>query len=180
MTQTYIGLQLNLYLCSYSRYIFIFVGMEVILYIFRIACIIFFCYIAFFVCFLSFVNQEIITTTSKQKQQDYQRPLICITALEFNYAQFNSSGNINITFDQYKEGKWKVGSLTEEETFCAVAPKLSHLLKSIQVCNTSGDIGDSYEIVTTAVDKESLDKHGIDIIQKDYYHYLSNYCIKLR
>ena len=32
----------------------------------------------------------------------------------------------------------------------------------------------------TPIDKESLDKHGIDIIQKDYYHYLSNYCIKLR
>ena len=156
--------------------------MEVILYIFRIACIVFFCYVAIYVCFRNFINQEIITTTSKQKQQDYQRPLICITALEFNYAQFNSSQQLteNITFEEYKDGKWKVGGLTEEETFSAVAPKLSHLLKSIQVCNTSGVIGDSYEIVTTSVDKESLDKHGIDIIQKDYYHYLSNYCIRLR
>ena len=152
--------------------------MEVILYIFRIACILFFCYVAIYVCFWNFINQEIITTTSKQKQQKYPRPLVCVTALEFNYAEFNSS--LDITFDQYKDGKWKVGNMTEEETFSALAPNISNLLKSIQVCNTSGDIGDSYQIITTSVDKESLDKNGIDIIQKDYYHYLSNYCIKLR
>ena len=155
-----------------------YVTMEVILYIFRIGCILFFCYIAIYVCFLSFINQEIITSTSKQKQQDYQRPLVCVTALQFNYAKFNSS--YNITFEQYRDGRWKVGNLTEEETFSALAPKLSDLVKSIQVCNTSGVVGDSYEIVTTSVDRENLSKNGIDIIQKDYYHYLSNHCIKLR
>ena len=152
--------------------------MEVILYIFRIGCIIFFCYIAIYVCFLSFINQEKITTTSKQKQQDYQRPLVCVTALQFNYAKFNSS--LNITFEEYRDGRWTVGDLTEEETFNALAPKLSDLVKGIQVCNTSGVVGDSYEIVKSSVAKEDLDKHGIDIIQKDYYHYLSNHCIKLR
>ena len=154
------------------------VNMAVVVYIFRLSCIIFFLYLAVNVCFRNFINQEKITKTIKVNQQDYQRPLICITALEFNYAEFNSS--LNITFDEYKEGRWKIGDLTEEESFRAVAPKLSHLIKSIEVSNTSGVIGDAYELIKTSVDDESLNKSGIEIIQKDYYHYLSNYCIKLR
>ena len=54
--------------------------------------------------------------------------------------------------------------------------------RNIKIANTSGVIGDKYETVDIEVAKDNLnfEQYGLNIIHKDYYHYLRNYCITLR
>ena len=54
--------------------------------------------------------------------------------------------------------------------------------RNIKIAKTSGVIGDKYETVDIEVAENNLnfEQYGLNIIHKDYYHYLRNYCITLR
>ena len=82
----------------------------------------------FFVCLDSFINQKPVTKTLKRRQEKYPRPLICISAFEFEYNDFEAQ--LNISFEEYRKGQWKLGNLSEEASFNKVAPKIYHLIRN--------------------------------------------------
>ena len=83
----------------------------------------------FFVCLDSFINQKPVTKTLKRRQEKYPRPLICISAFEFDYKAFEEAP-LNISFEEYRKGHWKIGNLSEEASFNQVAPKIYHLIRN--------------------------------------------------
>ena len=102
-----------------------------------------------------------------------------MTASKFDYANFNTS--LNITYDEYEAGKWRMHSLNEEQLFDAVIPKLSDLVEKIRVDRIIEEIGDSYDSVKIDVnDATVLSDYGIDVIKKYYQNYLVNYCLDMR
>ena len=52
-----------------------------------------------FVCLDSFINQKPVTKTLRRRQEAYPRPLICISAFQFDYTAFMTQ--LNITFEEY-------------------------------------------------------------------------------
>ena len=99
---------------------------------FRISCILLFTYQMFFVCLDSFINQKPVTKTLKRRQEKYPRPLICISAFEFDYKAFEEAP-LNISFEEYRKGQWKLGNLSEEASFNQVAPKIYHLIRNSSI-----------------------------------------------
>ena len=152
----------------------------VLSYFFRIACISLFCY-QLFNCLDLYTNQEPVTKTLKRRQEDYIRPLICITALEFDYEGFDNS--TKITWKEYWKGRWNTEKFSGEEYWEHLTPGLDDLISSVKVARTKGRIGDDYDLMKVAVTKnyvKDFNEFGLEIVQKDYYHYTKNYCLVLR
>ena len=74
------------------------------------------------------MNQKPVTKTLKRRQEKYPRPLICISAFEFEYNDFEAQ--LNISFEEYRKGQWKLGNLSEEASFNKVAPKIYDLIRN--------------------------------------------------
>ena len=90
--------------------------------------------------------------------------------------------NKNITFDEYRKGKWETDNTSSEELFHMLAPHHHDLIEGLKIGKLLGSIGNNYKKVRiniTAEDK-SYDHFGIEIIRKDYYKYLKNFCLFLR
>ena len=98
----------------------------IFLYIFRLACLAFFL-LEVFLCLTSYLFNNVSTKTLHKRQEDKIWPEICVTAYDFSYAEFNTS--LNISFEEYKNGRWKIDGMNEEDLFNELAPKLSDLIK---------------------------------------------------
>ena len=149
--------------------------------LFRVACIVLFCY-QLFMCLDLYSNQKPVTKTLKKKQEDYVRPLICITALEFDYDGFDKKES-TIPWKEYWRGNWSTEKFSGKEYWDHLTPGFDDLISRVDVANTSGVVGDEYKLMKINVTEnyvEDFNKFGIEIIRKDYYHYTKNYCLVLR
>ena len=91
---------------------------------------------------------------------------------------FNNTLNINITYDEYTRGKWKVNDLSERELWDFLSPKLSDLIQKIKIYKKLEKGGEKYSAVEISV--ENLPGFGIDIERKDYYFFPRTFCLSLR
>ena len=98
-----------------------------VLYSFKSFCIGLFIYQIFFVCLDSYIYQRPVTKTIKRRQERYPLPMICISAVGFDYSGFKVP--VNITIKDYFKGQWQLGNLSEEESFNLFAPKFFNLIR---------------------------------------------------
>ena len=109
---------------------------------------------------------------------EYPRPLICISAREFRHDNFNNTANI--TFKEYKKGKWQVDDSSPEELFDFLAPNLHDLIDGLDIGKLFQSIGNKYSKVHVPIGPdEKYSQLGIKTTRKDYYEYLKSYCLTL-
>ena len=99
---------------------------------FLIFCFHFFCFSLFlievYLCLDSYHNQGVGTNSLKRRQEFYNRPEICLSAYKFLHDGFNDS--LDIEYDDYIKGKWKIKNMSEESLFESIAPKLHDLIQA--------------------------------------------------
>ena len=144
----------------------------------RILCIAIFLYQAS-ICFDQFKNQGGASKTEFVNQEKYPRPLVCLSSKGFGHKPFNDTGNL--TFQDYLWGSWKIGNLSEEDTFNFFAANISDLISSIRIDRHLGPIGNKYKRHYFTIDEKSnFTDMGIQISRKDYYVYLKTFCLNMR
>ena len=149
-----------------------------IMYLFRLLCSFLFIYQAGF-CICEYTYQEVASQTHFENQEDYPRPMICLTTDKFMFKDFNDS--MNISHKEYIKGKWKVGNVTEEDLYHFLTPKISDLVTKIEIGNLSKPAGDEYEKVILKVNEgANFAEEGIQIQQLGHYYHLKCYCLNLR
>ena len=92
----------------------------------------------------TFIDEQVVTKTSQQKQEDFPRPKICISSKYL--MRTDQIGNLfgeNISHEDYQNGKWtaKNSNLTEEDLFNKVAPELTDLIDQLRIENTTNAMG---------------------------------------
>ena len=123
------------FILVYTRTVWIQMGKylkNITIFFFRLFCILLFSYQMLFVCLDSFINQKPVTKTLRRRQEAYPRPLICISAFQFDYTAFMTQ--LNITFEEYRKGLWKLENISEETSFDLVAPNLYELIRKTSIC----------------------------------------------
>ena len=99
---------------------------------FLIFCFHFFCFSLFlievYLCLDSYYNQGVGTNSLKRRQEFYNRPEICLSAYKFLHDGFNDS--LDIEYDDYIKGKWKIKNMSEESLFESIAQKLHDLIQA--------------------------------------------------
>ena len=99
---------------------------------------------------LTYYEGEIVTKTAQKKQQDFHRPVICISS---KYLMRQNETKIllgeNFTHADYQRGKWTAdnSTLTEEQILDKIAPRLSDLLKDITIRKTTNATGSDYKAI---------------------------------
>ena len=87
----------------------------------------------------------------------------------------------NLTKIDYRDGKWKIDNIGEDELFNLLAPNITDLIREMEVKNTTSSEGDEYKKIIIRVNNETnFEDHGIEIKRKDYYHHLKTYCISFQ
>ena len=148
-----------------------------LLVIFRLTCVVLFLYQAGR-CMQSFVNQEPATKDVQGRQEDFPRPQFCVSVNHFDFSnEYNDQD-----WEKYKDGQWKMDQSSEEEFFIKVTPKLSDLVKYIEVENFSNPFGDAYQTTSFKIEDHvaCANYEEIDVIRKDYYFVLRTYCIDFK
>ena len=120
-------------------------------FMFRIFCCILFLYQAA-MCLDEFVNQKPGSNPKYDKQEKHPIPLFCFSTSKFDFQELNTIANI--TFTEYRWGKWKTDQFQEEELFNVVSPKLSSLIKKIEIYRNTDQISDSYEKINIEIPEE--------------------------
>ena len=109
----------------------------------------------------------------------YHRPLICLTSEGFSHRTLQDTGTIS--YRNYSNGSWRIGDLTEEETFDFVAANISDLISTIRIDKQLGPIGNKYERLYFQINElTNFTSMGIQIVRKDYYVYLKTFCLNMR
>ena len=110
---------------------------------------------------------------------EFPRPLVCVAARAFSHDNFNNTANI--TFKEYKKGKWEVNNSSPEELFDFLAPNLYDLIDGLDIGKLLQSIGNNYTKIHVPIGpNESYKKLGIKTTRKDYYAYLKSYCFTIR
>ena len=143
--------------------------------IFRLSCLGIFLYQAWYL-FEDYSTKRTLADIGFTSQDEYPLPSICITTNNFFYNSFKNT--LNITFDEYVRGKWKVNDLSERELWDFLSPKLSDLIQKIVIYKKLEKGGEKYSAVEISV--ENLSSFGVDIERKDYYVYPRIFCLSLR
>ena len=150
------------------------------LIIFRLSCLGIFFYQAWYL-FEDYSKKRTLADIGFTSPDEYPLPSICITTSIYStnlffYDSFNNT--LNITFDEYARGKWKVNDLSERELWDFFSPKLSDLIQEIVIYKKLEKGGEKYSVVKISV--ENLPGFGVDIERKDYYVYPRIFCLSLR
>ena len=92
----------------------------------------------------AFIEEEVVTKTSQQKQEHFPRPKICLSSKYLMRTE--QIGNIfgeNISHVDYQNGRWTAenSNITEEDIFNKVAPQLTDLIDKLSIENTSNSAG---------------------------------------
>ena len=71
--------------------------------------------------------------------------------------------------------------MTEEESFDKLTPKLDELVSEISIYKFISSNGDAYKKIKFPVsNKSNFSEIGMNIVRKDYYAHLKNYCLDIR
>ena len=144
------------------------------LFIFRISCLVIFFYQAWNV-FEEYTKKRTLADIRFIKQDRFPLPWICIS----NKLKINLYNNtFNITYDEYKTGKWKVDGMSEKELWDFLSPTLPDLIDKIVLYKTLKNDGDKYSKIQILV--ENLPGFGVDIKRKDFYYNPRVFCLSLR
>ena len=144
-------------------------------YLFRFSCLFIFSYQAW-ISFQDFLEKRTFTNSKFTKQEGSPLPLVCITTEGFDYYSFNNS--LNVTNDEYVDGKWKVNNLSERELWDFLSPNLSDLITKIYFYKTLRNDSEKYSKVKIPV--ENLPGLGVEIKRKDYHSNPRIFCLSIR
>ena len=115
----------------------------------------------------SWRKNEIVTKIYHDKQENLPMPLICLSTRNRNfyirnsnnvdgvgrtdsyvnlpYAIGNTTFSVNLTYNEYKKGKWNLEpgtwNLTAEDLYDKLTPNLSDLVYRISIQKTNSSIG---------------------------------------
>ena len=101
--------------------------------------------------------------------------MICITTEK---KKFLYDKNINITYEDYLNGNWKINNQSEKKLWDLVSPRLPNLIKKIVLWKTLKIDSDQYSKIKISVDK--LPGFGVDIEQMDYHSLPKIFCLSFR
>ena len=101
--------------------------------------------------------------------------MICITTEK---KKFLYDKNINITYEDYLNGNWKINNQSEKKLWDLVSPRLPNLIKKIVLWKTLEIDSDQYSKIKISVDK--LPGFGVDIEQMDYHSLPKIFCLSFR
>ena len=92
----------------------------------------------------TYYEEEVVTKTSQEKQEDYPRPMICISSKYL--MRMNETRRLfgeNFTHADYQNGKWipEGSDLTEEAVWGKLSPNLSDLVDKLLIQNTTNSTG---------------------------------------
>ena len=154
-------------------------GPIVISFVFRLSCLVIFLYQAW-ISFEDYEEKRTFSNSRFTRQENTQLPQVCITAKAFEYDSFKNL--LNITHDEYEDGKWKADGFSEKETWEFLSPNLTNLVEKFYVYKTLQNDSDKYSKVKVSVDKnlDGYEKYGISIKQKNYRSNLKIYCLVFR
>ena len=99
-----------------------------------------------------FMNQKPASNPKYDKQEKHPIPLFCFSTSKFEYQEMNTIANI--TFTDYRWGKWRTDDFQEEQLFNVVSPKFSSIIKKIQVYRNTDQISNSYEKINIQIPEE--------------------------
>ena len=108
------------------------------------------------------------------KQDRYPLPMICITTEKKKFLD----NKINITYEDYIKGKWKVGNMSEKKLWDIVSQRLPNLIEKIVLWKTLKIDSDQYSKIKIPVDK--LPGFGVDIEQMEYHSRPKIFCLTFR
>ena len=99
-----------------------------------------------------FLSQKPLSDPKYDLQEKHLRPLICLSTAKFNYQELDTKANI--TFTEYRWGKWKTDELEEEELFNLLSANLSSLIKRIKIYANTDHISSNYEKIKIDIPEE--------------------------
>ena len=147
---------------------------------YKLVCILFFAFQGY-KCIEAYLLQSVVSKTSSVEQQNLQSPLICISTYRFEYAKAQNLNFYSDDFDRYTRGNWTLSFRSEDEAYQKLLPNFEDLVQQLQVGKILNPVGDAYEKLRFSVDENTnLTDWGIEIIRKDYYIQLKNFCLKFR
>ena len=127
--------------------------------IFRLFCLFLFLYQAWIIS-ESYLQMETFSQTRFVGREEYPVPLICVSTKDFNYDGFNNS--LNITHDDYADGKWNVDGYSVKEVWDFLSPDIEDLISGIKIENNTNKHSDKYAKVK--ISSSNLNKFGVDIL----------------
>ena len=106
-----------------------------------------FCYILFLhqatMTIMEFSSQKPSSNPKFDQQEHHPRPLVCLSTSKFDYHELNTRANI--TFNDYRWGRWKTDEFTEEELFNFLSANLSSLIRELRIYRNTDPFSNSYE-----------------------------------
>ena len=149
-------------------------------YLFRFSCLVIFIYQAW-ISFEDFFEKRTFSNSRFSKQENVSLPQVCISTGGLEYDSFNNS--LNISMDEYEDGKWKVAGYSEKEIWNFISPRLTDLINDLYVYKTLLNNSEKYskiKIPMTGKNVDDLRAYGLDIKEKDYYSSPKIFCIIFR
>ena len=118
-------------------------------------------------CLNEFANQKPASNPKYDKQENHPRPLFCFSTSKFDYQELNPIANI--TFTEYRWGKWKTDKMAAEDLFNLLGANLSSIIEKIQIYRNTDPISDSYEKIDIPVPEgdKNLIEASIQLIIED-------------
>ena len=127
--------------------------------IFRLLCLSWFLYQVWIIS-VDYLQMETFSQTKFARMEDFPVPLICVTTKDFNYDGFNSS--LNITHDDYADGKWNFDGYSVQEIWDFLSPDIAELMSGIKIENKTTKDADKYRLVEISL--SNLNKSGFEIL----------------
>ena len=127
--------------------------------IFRLLCLVLFLYQAWIIS-ANYLQMETFSQTRFVRMEDFPVPFICVTTKDFNYDGFNSS--LNITHDDYADGKWNFDGYSVKEIWDFLTPDIKDLMSGIKIENKTTKYADKYRLVKIPL--SNLNKSGFEIL----------------
>ena len=132
---------------------------QAIALIFRMSCLLLFLYQAWTIS-EGYLQMETYSQTRFVRREDYPVPLICVTTKDFIYDGFNNS--LNITHDDYADGKWNFDGHSVKEIWDFLSPDIEDLMSGVKIENKTTKNTDKYAKVK--ISSSDLNKSGVNII----------------
>ena len=154
--------------------------LNVIAYLFRFSCLVIFIYQAW-ISFEDFFEKRTFSNSRFSEQENVSLPQVCISTNGLEYDSFNNS--LNISMDEYKDGKWKITGYSEKEIWNFISPRLSDLINRLNVYKTLQNNSEKYSKIKIPIMGKNIDAlraYGLDIKEKDYYSSPKIYCLIFR
>ena len=127
--------------------------------IFRLLCLSWFLYQVWIIS-VDYLQMETFSQTKFVRMEDFPVPLICVTTKDFNYDGFNNS--LNITHDDYADGKWNFDGYSVQEIWDFLSPDIEDLMNGVKIENKTTNHSDKYAKVK--ISSSNLNKSGVNIL----------------